>query len=343
MTASHDPLISVIVPTWNCAAYVGETLESIVSQEYGRKEIIVVDGASDDGTQAEIERYRKWLKVFISEKDSGQTDAINKGFRHASGELVNWLNGDDCYVPGALAAIADAWRPDTTMVAGHVRHFIEGDDTTTWLERTAWYADPARTAANEVNRQPGTFFARSVLSRVFPLEARFRFVMDQEMWIKIVLACGTSRFVSTDAIVCRFRRHPASKSMANGDEYRIGFSEAFFREYNSLFAGLAVVAGRASLARFLAEELPSDPALIASVAGSMPSLGVQGATIDRCLDWYVHAFVQNLDTKGEFGEAKALARAGGWFPETVGWKAFGRARLRLAASALIRYKRAARV
>jgi glycosyltransferase involved in cell wall biosynthesis len=337
------PLISIIVPTRNCAAYVGETLESIVSQDYDRKEIIVVDGASDDGTQAEIERYAKWLAWSTSERDSGQTDAINKGFTRASGDIVNWLNGDDCYEPGALRAVAEAWRPGVTMIAGHVRHFIEGDATTTWTERTAWHADAARTAADEVNRQPGTFFARSVVSPIFPLDVTFRFVMDQELWLKVVLSIGTAGFVAVDSTLCRFRRHPTSKSIANGDEYRLGFSEAFFREYNSLFAGLASLAGRPRLARYLAESQPSDERLIANFVKSAGRLGIDRRAASHCLDWYVHRFVQNLDTKGEFEEAKDLARAGGWLGETVGWRAFGRARLRLAASALIRYKRAAHV
>src|SRR5215207_3330029 len=108
---SSTPLVSIIVPTLNQARFIEQTLASITGQNWPRLELIVIDGGSTDGTREIVERYP--VTHFISEKDRGQADAINKGMRLAKGDILAWLNSDDYYLPLAFMRVARVLE-DTT-------------------------------------------------------------------------------------------------------------------------------------------------------------------------------------------------------------------------------------
>ena len=117
------PKISVIIPSYNKVKFIGRTLESIFSQKYNNLEVIVQDGASTDGTVKIIEKYAdKYPKTLFweSKKDSGQLDAINKGLGHAGGDIVTYINADDCYLYGSFERVADAYQsnPNALWFAG---------------------------------------------------------------------------------------------------------------------------------------------------------------------------------------------------------------------------------
>lgn len=114
------PRVSLVIPSYNQAAYIEDTILSVLQQDYNNLELIVVDAASDDGTAAILERYRDRIAVLIQEPDNGQSEAINKGFRHASGEIFGWINSDDFLLPGALHTVADLLlrHPGQEMVIG---------------------------------------------------------------------------------------------------------------------------------------------------------------------------------------------------------------------------------
>ena len=95
--------ISIVIPTYNQASYLEETLNSVISQNYPDLELIVCDGGSSDGTRAVLERHDNSLAWWCSERDHGQTDAINKGLRRATGEVWSYLNSDDLLAEGSLA------------------------------------------------------------------------------------------------------------------------------------------------------------------------------------------------------------------------------------------------
>ncbi|MBZ5761977.1 glycosyltransferase [Rhizobium sp. VS19-DR104.2] len=117
----NSPSITIVVPSYNQGVFLGDTLKSIVDQQYPNLELIVVDGGSTDSTLDVIKEYESNLAWWISEKDSGQASAINKGFRRSSGEIMAWVNSDDMIVPGALAYVSRFFEdnPDVQVLYGN--------------------------------------------------------------------------------------------------------------------------------------------------------------------------------------------------------------------------------
>ena len=115
-------LVSIVTPSFNQSAYFEQTIRSVLEQDYPDIEYIVIDGASTDGSVDIIKKYSPRLAYWISEKDLGQADAINKGMRRAKGEIVAWLNSDDYYLPGAIKSAVTTFEsnPQAVMVYGNM-------------------------------------------------------------------------------------------------------------------------------------------------------------------------------------------------------------------------------
>jgi len=123
------PRITIVTPSFDQAKYLPETIESVLKQDYPNLEYIIIDGGSTDGSVDVIKRYERHLSYWVSEKDSGQSEAINKGFKKATGEFFNWINSDDVLFPGALHRIAEAFakNPDADLIVGdHARSHADG-------------------------------------------------------------------------------------------------------------------------------------------------------------------------------------------------------------------------
>src|SRR5262249_25106976 len=174
------PRISLVTPSFNQGQFIGRTIDSVLAQDYPDLEHIIVDGMSGDETPAVLARYPH-LRV-IRERDRGQADAVNKGFRAATGDVLGFLNSDDTLAPGALRHVARAIDParGRHVVMGRCR-FIDADDHCTGLEHPCLFTGQRRVL--EVWRghgipQPAVFWTRGVWQRCGPLEEREHLVLD---------------------------------------------------------------------------------------------------------------------------------------------------------------------
>lgn len=177
--------ITVVTPSFNQAAFLEQTLRSVLDQGYPDLEYIVIDGGSSDGSTAILDRYASRLSYLQSKPDGGQTDALIQGFERATGDILAWLNSDDAYEPGALAEAAAHFErhPDD--------RFIFGDAT--WIDREG--AILRRKREMPFNRfiwlrthnyipQPSAFWRRSLYQEVGGLDRTFDLAMDADLWIR---------------------------------------------------------------------------------------------------------------------------------------------------------------
>jgi glycosyltransferase involved in cell wall biosynthesis len=215
----NAPLVSVVIPSYNQGGYIEETLRSIILQDYPRVEVVVIDGGSIDSTVEVIKKYEPWLAHWVSEKDEGQANAINKGLAVARGEVVTWLNSDDLLLPGALRRLARAYtqHPDTFFVSP-VEHFLDGSDKSRVFEpQNVTHRELIEFWSGRVRwNDPGTFYTRRVLETVGPIDESFRYSFDYEFVLRV-----SRRFEATylPEPTTRFRVHAASKTVSEGDRF----------------------------------------------------------------------------------------------------------------------------
>jgi glycosyltransferase involved in cell wall biosynthesis len=182
----QPPLVSIVTPSYNQASYLEQTIRSVLEQDYPHIEYIIIDGGSTDGSVEIIHKYADRLAYWASEKDQGQTDALNKGFAVARGSIFAWLNSDDTYKPGAIKAAVDylTAHPQTGMVYSDL-DFIDEHD------RTIGKFPAAQTDLMKLRRgyvhipQPAAFFRAEYWRKVAPLDPTFFFAMDYDLWVRL--------------------------------------------------------------------------------------------------------------------------------------------------------------
>jgi glycosyltransferase involved in cell wall biosynthesis len=216
---SASPLVSIITPSYNQARFLEETIRSVLDQDYPNLEYLIVDGGSEDGSVEIIERYASRypdrLTWWASEKDQGQTDAINKGFARAKGEILAWLNSDDTYLPVAVTeavAFLQAY-PEMGMVYGDANLV---DAAGQWIGRfPARQTDYRRLRRGYVHiPQQAAFFRAALWRRVGPLDPTFYFAMDYDLWVRLA---RVSRLQYYPRLWANFRLHQTGKSVANDE------------------------------------------------------------------------------------------------------------------------------
>jgi glycosyltransferase involved in cell wall biosynthesis len=212
----HLPLLSVVVPSFNQARYLPQTLESIFAQEYPRLEVVVMDGGSTDGSVEIIRGYESRLKHWKTGPDGGQAAAINEGMRHCTGSLVAWLNSDDFYHGDALWTVGRAYaaHPGFGLYIGNgLRHDEAHDRYVPFCRRHVVLNRRALVQGLDYVLQPSTFFLRRAWEECGGLDEGLRFCMDWDLFLRIAArypAVVINDFLSSS------REHDATKTRQGG-------------------------------------------------------------------------------------------------------------------------------
>ena len=210
------PLVSIVTPSYNQAAYLETTLRSVLEQNYPNIEYLVVDGASTDGSLEIIQRYAPRLSWWVSEKDHGQAEAINKGLRRAKGEFVAWLNSDDLYAQGAVSkAVAILLtNPHLGMVFSDVFSIDANNEVFNTMRYGDW--NLLNLMSFHIIGQPGVFMRRSVLERAGYLDLNYHYLLDHQLWLRMALEAPI-RYIPDFLAAARF--HAAAKNVAMAAEF----------------------------------------------------------------------------------------------------------------------------
>jgi glycosyltransferase involved in cell wall biosynthesis len=209
------PLVSIVTPSFNQARFLDATIQSVLSQSYPRLEYIIVDGASTDGSLDIIRKYSGRLAWWTSEKDKGQTDALNKGFAHAKGNIFAWLNSDDTYQPGSVSSAVEYFQENSQLglVYGDAQYINEAGGVIGKFP--AAQTDLQRLRQGYVHiPQQASFFRGDLWRSVGPLDPSFYFAMDYDLWVRLAARAQVKYVSQTWA---NFRLHSAGKTIANDD------------------------------------------------------------------------------------------------------------------------------
>jgi glycosyltransferase involved in cell wall biosynthesis len=232
----EKPLVSIITPSFNQAHYLEETILSVLNQDYPNLEYLIVDGGSQDGSLEIIRKYAHRLAWWVSEKDQGQTDAINKGFAHANGDILAWLNSDDTYQPGAISqAVAYLQaHPEAAMVYGDANLIDQQGQVIGKFP--ARQTDYQRLRQGFVHiPQQAAFFRAELWRKVGPLDPSFYFAMDYDLWVRIARVAPLHYHPQYWA---NFRLHDSGKSVISDDRCWPEMLRVHYRDGGSWFSKL---------------------------------------------------------------------------------------------------------
>lgn len=232
-----DELVSIITPSYNQGNFLAETMRSVLEQDYPNFEYIVIDGASTDNSAEVIRSFESKLAYWVSEPDRGQTEAINKGFTRAKGQILAWLNSDDTYNPGAISAAVQYLRdhPEVGVVYSDL-NFID-ENSTVVGQFPARQTDLKKLQRGYVHiPQPATFFRADLWRQVGPLDPSFFFAMDYDLWVRLARVTQLKYLPGTTW--ANFRLHTGAKSVDADDRCWPEMLRVHYRDGGSKFSAI---------------------------------------------------------------------------------------------------------
>lgn len=212
------PKISIVTPSYHQGEYIEETIRSVILQNYPSLEFYIIDGGSADNTINIIQKYSAFIDGWQSEPDSGQADAINKGFNLTTGDVFNWINSDDLLAKDALFHIGKAFtQKRVKIIAGNVLNFSD-------KKRELWKQKNLRIEEillGHLGRctwhQPGIWIERETINNVFPLDTSLHYGFDTKMIYHLLEICSEVHYINKPLV--HFRLHEASKTVSKTAEF----------------------------------------------------------------------------------------------------------------------------
>lgn len=213
------PLISVVMPSFNKAKYIEKSILSVLNQNYQNVELIIIDGGSEDGTVEIIKKYNEFISYWVSEKDNGQSNALNRGFKKTNGEILCWLNSDDLFLPGALKTASQ------TLTKNSKKKICYGD----WLSIDVDDKIIDRHFAFNLNvnhlkyegfnfNAQSLFWRREVHETFSGFDTKLNKTMDYQMMIEFSIKQTKQAFIRIEKPLAAFRRYAGQKTGIYGEE-----------------------------------------------------------------------------------------------------------------------------
>jgi GT2 family glycosyltransferase len=209
-------LVSIVTPSFNQTSYLEQTIQSVLDQDYADIETLVIDGGSTDGSVDIIKKYAFRLAYWVSEKDAGQADAINKGMARAKGEIVAWLNSDDYYLPGTVAAAVKAFEqnPEAVLIYADMLAVDEHSQTFNTLRYRQLTLEDL--LCFQIIGQPAVFMRRAAFEKAGGLDLSYHFLLDHHLWIRIA---AQGRILHVPQMWSAARYHAQAKNRAKASEF----------------------------------------------------------------------------------------------------------------------------
>jgi len=217
--------LSVVIPTLNQVGTIEDTILSIINQNYRNYEIIIMDGGSNDGTLEVVKKYEDWVDFLISGDDSGQSNAINKGFQLASGDIFSWINSDDYYLPGAFSKVVKVFTESSAI------DIVVGNGEIVTLDHKFLKHIKAMTMTREnllqwINdkwiMQQSCFWRASIWEDSGGVDENLELLMDFDLWLRFA-ELGKSAMIDEDIAVMRYYQGVKTVSLKSKMKEELGY------------------------------------------------------------------------------------------------------------------------
>ena len=205
----HLPKISIVTPSFNQGQFLEESICSVINQEYSNLEYIIIDGGSSDNSVEIIRKYENHLHYWVSEKDTGFSEAINKGFKKATGDIFSWLNSDDILLPGALNTISRFFQqfPRVGIVYGD--RLIIDEQSNVLAKRQDCFFSPIFFRFEKSIPQESTFWRKDLFYQVGGLDEELNYAIDFDLWCRL---SKITKIKYIPFLIGAFRKQPLQKS-----------------------------------------------------------------------------------------------------------------------------------
>jgi len=272
------PRIALVTPVYNGEEYLEATIQSVLSQRYPNLDYFIVDGGSSDATIEIIRKYEGSISGWLTERDNGMYDALNKGFARTCGEIMGWLNSSDLLQVNGLFTVGSIFQAlaEVEWITGRPTKISATGMTIDVLPVPSWSRKRFLAGANKYIQQESTFWRRSLWERAGGrLSTEYRAEGDFELWVRFF---RHARLYSVNALIGGYRLHDGALSSRNMERYNRNCDEIAAREVESLPGG-----ARAALKAFRWMSRAVKP--IPKVRGLWQRVAMRGLYGMRGPDW----------------------------------------------------------